>query len=153
MPRHSEEIFLPYSARQMFDLVADVARYPEFLPWCVGARITRREGQVIVADMMIGLRMIRERFTSRVTLTGHERIDVEYKDGPFKYLKNKWIFVSRDDGCVIDFEIDFEIRSRILRTILEPLFSEAVRRMVSAFESRARALYGAPRGSPSPSHA
>ncbi len=153
MPTHAEQLFIPYTAEQMFDLVADVERYPEFLPWCVGARIKSRDGDIILADMMIGFRMIRECFTSQATFIRPGRIDVEYKDGPFRYLKNRWSFKPKGNGCVIDFYIDFEIRSRILRTILEPLFGEAVRRMVSAFEIRARALYGPPEAEPSPSRA
>ncbi len=153
MPTHREQRFIPYSVEQMFDLVADVERYPEFLPWCVGARIKQRDGDTILADMIIGFRMIRECFTSQATFIRPGRIDVEYKDGPFRYLKNRWAFEPKDNGCVIDFYIDFEIRSRILRTILEPLFGEAVRRMVSAFETRARALYGPPQAEPSPSRA
>jgi coenzyme Q-binding protein COQ10 len=153
MPTHAEERFLPYRPDQLFDLVADVERYPEFLPWCVGLRVLRREGNVLEAELMIGFRMIREKFTSRVTLNPPERIDVEYTSGPFRYLNNHWIFKPADGGCMIDFYIDFEVRSRIVRGILEPLFNEAVRRMVSAFETRARALYGPPSGNPSPSRA
>jgi coenzyme Q-binding protein COQ10 len=151
MPRHSEERFLPFTPEQIFDLVADVERYPEFLPWCVGARVSRREGDVLIADMMIGFGPVREHFTSTVTLMRPGKIDVEYSNGPFKYLKNQWIFIARDGGCVIDFYIDFEIRSRLLRRLMEPLFGEAVRRMVVSFETRARRLYGTPRGNPSPS--
>lgn len=146
MPSHKEERFLPYSPEQMFDLVADIDRYPEFLPWCVGARITSREADVVHADLMVGFKMLREKFTSRVTLSRPDRIEVAYLDGPFRYLKNQWMFVEKDGGCVIDFYIDFEFRSRVLRTIMQPLFHEAVRRMVTAFESRARALYGEPAG-------
>ncbi len=153
MPTHAEQCYLPFTAEQMFDLVADVERYPEFLPWCVGARIKSRDGGTITADMMIGFRVIRERFTSKATFDRPDRIDVEYLNGPFRYLKNRWVFAAKDDGCMIDFYIDFEFHSRIMRLILEPLFGEAVRRMVSAFESRARALYGAPEGDPSPSRA
>lgn len=153
MPIHAEQRFLPYTPEQMFDMVADVERYPEFLPWCVGARIKTREGNVITADMIIGFRMIRERFTSQASFDRPGRIDVEYKDGPFRYLTNRWVFAARDGGCEVDFYIDFEIRSRILRTILEPLFGEAVRRMISAFEIRAAIIYSAPEGAPNPSRA
>lgn len=146
MPKHKEERFLPYSAEQIFDLVADVGRYPEFLPWCVGARIVRREGDVLYADLIVGFKMIREKFTSKVTLARPGRIEVEYLDGPFRYLKNQWLFVEKDGGCLIDFYIEFEFRSRILRKVMQPLFHEAVRRMVASFESRARALYGEPSG-------
>ena len=147
MPTHAEERRLPYTQQQLFDLLADVARYPEFLPWCTACRITKREGNVIEADLMIGFKMVRERFTSRVTLSAPGRVDVQYLDGPFRYLNNHWVFKPTDDGCVIDFYIDFEFRSRILQRLMGPLFNEAVRRMVSAFDTRARALYGeGPRG-------
>ena len=153
MATHAERRKLPYSAEQLFDLVADVERYPEFLPWCVGARIRERKDNLIVADLLIGFRMIRERFTSRVTLDRPRRVDVAYSEGPFKYLDNHWIFLPQEDGgCIIDFHVDFEFRSRMLQKIIEVLFNEAVRRMVSAFEARARKLYGepAPRGTPKP---
>ena len=142
MPTHAEERRLPHTQQQLFDLVADVARYPEFLPWCTACRVTKREGNVIEADLMIGFKMVRERFTSRVTLSPPDRIDVQYLDGPFRYLNNHWVFKPTDDGCVIDFYIDFEFRSRILQRLMGPLFNEAVRRMVSSFETRARALHG-----------
>ncbi len=142
MPTHAEERLLPFSQQQLFDLVADVARYPEFLPWCVACRVTKHEGSLIEADLMIGFKMVRERFTSRVTLSAPDRIDVAYLDGPFRYLNNPWVFKPAEGGCVIDFYIDFEFHSRILQRLMGPLFNEAVRRMVSAFESRARALYG-----------
>jgi coenzyme Q-binding protein COQ10 len=145
MATHAEQRRLPYSAEQLFDLVADVERYPEFLPWCVGARIRERKEKTIVADLIIGYRMFRERFTSRVVLDQPKRIDVAYSEGPFKYLNNHWIFVPQPDGgCVIDFYVDFEFRSRMLQKVIEVLFNEAVRRMVSAFEGRARQLYGTP---------
>ncbi len=146
MPTHAEQRFLPYAPEKLYDLVADIERYPEFLPWCVGARVLSREDNVIHADLMIGYKMIRETFTSKVTLNAPDRVDVEYQKGPFKYLKNHWEFKSHPDGCLIDFYIDFEFRSRILRNLIEPLFNEAVRRMVSAFETRARSVYGAPAG-------
>ncbi len=143
MPTHAEERHLPFSQQQLFDLVADIERYPEFLPWCAACRVTRREGRLIEADLLIGFKMVRERFTSRVTLSAPDRIDVAYLDGPFRYLNNHWVFKPTEDGCVIDFYIDFEFRSRLLQRLMGPLFNEAVRRMVSAFDSRARALYGA----------
>lgn len=146
MPFHAERRFLPYPADKMFGLVADIERYPEFLPWCVGARILGRDGPVIRADLMVGFRMIRETFTSRVTLSPPERIEVEYERGPFRHLTNRWIFHAAEGGCEIEFYIDFEFRSRLLRTVMGPLFHEAVRRMVSAFEGRAAAIYGAPGG-------
>ena len=144
MPVHAEQRLLPYRPEQLFELVADIERYPEFLPWCLGARITRRDGQIIHADLIIGFRMIRERFKSRVTLDRRShRIDVAYLDGPFKYLRNHWIFEPAPDGATrLDFFVDFEFRSALLSKLIGVLFHEAVRRMVAAFEGRARQLYG-----------
>ena len=141
MPTHHETRFLPQTADQLFDLVSDVEDYPNFLPWCIALRVNSRENDVIRADMVVGFKMIREKFTSKVTLTPKERIDVEYLDGPFRYLENRWLFREKDGGCEIDFFIDFEFRSRLLRKIMEPLFHEAVRRMVRAFEKRATERY------------
>ena len=152
MPTHAEKRVLPYSARQLYDLVADIERYPEFLPWCLAARVRQHESDsdLITADMVIGFKVFRERFTSRARLDPDgQRIDVAYEQGPFKYLDNHWVFEDHPQGCTIDFYVDFAFRSRILQKLIEPLFSEAVRRMVSAFETRARALYGAP-APPSP---
>ena len=146
MPTHAERRRLPYTAEQLFNLVADIERYPEFLPWCVGARIRERTERMVIADLIIGFRMFRERFTSRVVLDRPQRIDVAYSEGPFRYLDNHWLFEPQaDGGCVIDFFVDFEFRSRLLQRLIEVLFNEAVRRMVGAFEARARALYGAPK--------
>jgi len=143
MPTHAERRRLPYSPERLFDLVADIERYPEFLPWCVGARVRERKGNTIVGDLLIGYRMVRERFTSRIVLDRPRHIDVSYSEGPFRYLTNHWEFVPEPDGgCTIDFYVDFEFRSRVLQKIIEVLFNEAVKRMVGAFETRARKLYG-----------
>jgi coenzyme Q-binding protein COQ10 len=143
MPTHAEQRLLPYTDQQLFDLVADVERYPEFLPWCLGARIREKSPTIIVADLLIGFKMVRERFTSRVELERPRRIDVAYTDGPFRYLNNHWEFIPQaGGGCLIDFYVDFEFRSRMLQRIIGMLFNEAVRRMVGAFEGRARQLYG-----------
>ncbi|MCZ6862755.1 MAG: type II toxin-antitoxin system RatA family toxin [Alphaproteobacteria bacterium] len=145
MPTHSEKRFLPYSPEQIFDLVVDIERYPEFLPWCVGARIRSRAENEIVADLMIGIKIIRERYTSRVKYERPGRIDVAYEHGgPFKHLTNRWILTAVEGGCEVDFFLDFEFRSRTLQRLIGLLFQEAVRRMVGAFESRAKRLYGAP---------
>jgi coenzyme Q-binding protein COQ10 len=146
MPTHGEQRVLPYTPEQLFTLVADIERYPEFLPWCVGARIKERQADLIVADLIIGFRMFRERFTSRVSLDRPRRIDVAYADGPFRYLNNHWVFEKVPGGCRIDFFVDFEFKSRLLQRMIEVLFGEAVRRMVGAFEKRARDLYGTPSG-------
>ncbi len=145
MPTHSEKRFLPYSPEQIFDLVVDIERYPEFLPWCVGARIRSRAENEVVADLMIGIKIIRERYTSRVKYERPGRIDVSYERyGPFKHLTNRWILTAVEGGCEVDFFLDFEFKSRTLQRLIGLLFQEAVRRMVGAFESRAKRLYGAP---------
>ncbi|NNG02974.1 MAG: type II toxin-antitoxin system RatA family toxin [Inquilinus sp.] len=143
MPTHAEQKLLPYSQAQLFDLVADIERYPEFLPWCLATRTRERQGAVLISDMVIGFRMVRERFTSRVTLARPDRIDVEYTHGPLSHLNNHWRFLPHPEGCVIDFYVDFEFRSRVLQKLIGVLFNEAVKRMVGAFEERAHALYGA----------
>jgi len=146
MPTHAEQRLLPYTPEQLFDLVADIERYPEFLPWCVGARIKSRQEHELVADLVIGFKMIRERFTSRVTLDRPNlRIDVAYTEGPFRYLDNHWIFRPEPGGHTrLDFFVDFEFKSILLQKIIGALFNEAVRRMVAAFEARAKQLYGTP---------
>ena len=141
MPTHAERQVLPYCPEQMFDLVADVARYPEFLPWCVGARIRAREPGRIVADLTIGFGPFRESFTSRVTLDRPRAVDVTYENGPFRYLRNHWGFAAAPGGTEVDFFVDFEFRSRLLQTAIGPVFTEAVRRMVAAFRRRAAQLY------------
>lgn len=149
MPTHAEKRVVAYTPEQLFDLVADVERYPEFLPWCLTARIKRREDRLIVADLVIGFRMLRDGFTSRVTLDRPRRIDVTYEQGPFRHLNNHWIFEpTADGGCLIDFYVDFEFRTRLLQRLMGVLFNEAVRHMVGAFEARARQLYGPPAGGP-----
>jgi coenzyme Q-binding protein COQ10 len=146
MITHRETRFLPYTPSQIFDLVADVERYPEFLPWCIGARILRRAGNTFDAEVLVGFRMIRERYTSHVVLDRPGHISVNYTHGPFRHLLNRWQFTANPDGCTVDFYIEFEFRSRLLQKLIGGLFNEAVRKMVSAFDSRARVLYGAPRG-------
>jgi coenzyme Q-binding protein COQ10 len=143
MPTHAEKRVLPYTPEQLFVLVADVERYPEFLPWCVGARVKERRPDFMVVDMIIGFRMFRERFTSRVALDPPGQIDVTYAEGPFRRLTNHWVFEKVPGGCRINFYVDFEFRSRLMQRMIEVLFGEAVRRMVGAFENRARDLYGA----------
>ena len=103
MPTHAEQRVLAYTPEQLFALVADIERYPEFLPWCLAARIKERRADRIVADMIIGFRMFRERFTSRVALDAPRRIDVTYAEGPFRRLNNRWVFDKVPGGCRIDF--------------------------------------------------
>jgi coenzyme Q-binding protein COQ10 len=144
MPTHAEQRLLPYTPEQMYALVADVERYPEFLPWCMAARICERRSDFIDADLIIGFRLFRERFTSHVKLDPPSRIDVTYAEGPFRYLDNHWTFERVPGGCRIDFFVDFEFKSRLLQRVIQVLFGEAVKRMVAAFEGRARQLYGSP---------
>ncbi|MDP6708974.1 MAG: type II toxin-antitoxin system RatA family toxin [Alphaproteobacteria bacterium] len=144
MPTHAEQRTLPYRPEQLFDLVADIERYPEFLPWCIACRVSRRQGNVIWGDLMVGFKVFREKFTSKVTLSAPDRIDVEYIDGPFRYLNNHWRFIPEDGGraTTIDFYVDFEFHSRALQAVARAAFNEAVKRMVQAFEKRAREVHG-----------
>jgi len=151
MPTHAEKRLLPYSPQQLFDLVAQVERYPEFLPWCLASRIRKRDGNVLIADLVIGFKMFREHFTSNVELEPTRRINVWYAEGPFKHLTNHWSFEPAPPsaelptgGTLIDFYVDFEFRSKLLQSVIGVLFNEATKRMVAAFEARARQLYGPP---------
>ena len=147
MPKHSETRTLPYTAQQMYDLVADVESYPQFLPWCAAARIRSRrpEGaaEIMEADLVISFKVFRERFGSRVTLFPEDwRIDTEYLDGPFKYMKSNWSFAEAEGGCDVSFFVDFEFRNAVLQKLIGVVFNEAMLRIVRAFERRAAALYG-----------
>ena len=148
MPKHQDTRVLPYSAQQMYDLVADVARYPDFLPWCAAARIRsvtpRDDGsQVMEADLVISFKVFREKFGSRVTLHPKAlRIDTDYLDGPFKYLHSYWTFRDVEGGCEVGFFVDFEFKNMILQKVIGVVFGEAMQRIVRAFEDRARDLYG-----------
>ncbi len=143
MPIHAEKRKIAYSPEEMFELVADVEKYPQFLPWCVAARVTKKDEDEVLAELVIGYKMFRERFSSRVTLDHPQRIDVAYFEGPFKYLDNHWIFRPLEEGkCEIDFFVDFEFRSVLLQRVIGLVFNEAVRIMVRAFEKRAVQVYG-----------
>ena len=149
MPQHSETRRLPYTARQMYDLVADVDSYPQFLPWNSAARIRSRRpvdgGEVLEADLVISFKVFRERFGSRVTLWPEAlKIDTEYLDGPVRHLKSAWAFRDIPGGCEVDFHVDFEFRNLILQGIIGVVFNEAMQRIVRAFERRAAVLYGPP---------
>jgi coenzyme Q-binding protein COQ10 len=144
MPTHGEKKLLRYTPEQMFDLVADVRRYPEFLPWCVGARVLSRDERELVADLTIGFKMFRETFRSRVALDRPGHVHVRYETGPFRYLNNHWRFKAVPGGTEVDFFVDFEFRSSILQAVIGVVFNEAVRLMVRAFERRAMFLYGRP---------
>ena len=143
MPSIRETRDLPWSAEQMFDLVADVKRYGEFLPWVVATRV-RSDGETeMIADMVVGFNALREKFTSRVKKLRPEMIDVDYVDGPMKELDNKWFFrPNPDGGCTIDFVVDFTFRNSVFEALAGRYLDRAVRKMVSAFEARAAVLYG-----------
>lgn len=148
MPKHAESRVLPYTAQQMYDLVADVARYPEFLPWTAAARIRsvtdKGDHSEMMADLVISFRVFRERFGSKVWLYPDEmRIDTAYVDGPFKHMESRWQFADHPKGCEVDFSVDFEFRNRILQGAAGMFFNEAMTRIVGAFEKRAAKLYGA----------
>ena len=145
MPTHAEVKTVPYSQDQLFDLVADVGKYPLFLPWCVAARVRSRTETEQVADLTIGFGPFRESFTSRVIMERPGLIKVRYENGPFRYLNNSWKFSPEPRGCKVDFFVDFEFRSRLLQSPIGVVFNEAVRRMVNAFLTRCRDVYGPPR--------
>jgi coenzyme Q-binding protein COQ10 len=142
MPKHSETRHLPYTPEQMFDLVADVARYPEFLPWVSAMRVRSDTPTETVADMIVGFKGLRETFTSRVTKDRPGAIDVEYLDGPLKYLRNNWRFRPEEQGCAVDFTVDFAFKNRVFEMLAGQVFGTALRRMIGAFEDRAARLYG-----------
>lgn len=149
MPSHSEQQFSPYNTQQLFDLVADIERYPEFLPWCRAARILEHREDEIIGELVISFSHLTESYTSRVTLQRPAHpgepgaIDVNLVKGPFENLSNKWRFApGPQGGTLIDFSLDFRFRSRILEKLIGSLFTKATARMVTAFSERANALYG-----------
>lgn len=147
MPTHSETRHMPYSAQQMYELVADVESYPKFLPWTAAARIrqthTESNRVVVLADLVISFKVFRERFGSRVTLYPAERrIETEYLDGPFEKMVSNWAFEQTDDGgCDVSFFVDFAFRNKLLQTTATIFFNDAMQRVVRAFERRAAELY------------
>ena len=143
MPRHTEQRRLPYTPEQLFDLVADVKSYAEFLPWVAAVRIRSNSETETIADLVVGFRAIKETFTSKVTKRRPESIVTDYIEGPLKYLHNSWTFApDGEGGTIIDFCVDFAFRSRIFETLAGQMFDRALRRMIGAFEERAHALYG-----------
>ena len=149
MPQFSSKRRVPHSAEQMFDLVADVERYPLFVPLCKALRIRQRTVQddgteVVIADMTVSFKLVQETFTSRVTLDPDNlKILVEYVDGPFRYLENRWTFKPHEAGCEIGFFISYEFASRMLGLLMGAMFDKAFRKFAEAFERRADAVYGA----------
>jgi coenzyme Q-binding protein COQ10 len=143
MTAHRERVVVSHTPQQMYDLVADVARYPEFLPWCIGARILRRDGNVLFAELVIGWKVLRERFSSKVVLDAPNRVQFDYTNGPLKYLHGDWRFsAAPQGGTLVEFQVDFEFRSRALSLVMGGVFTELVHRMVGAYKARADQLYG-----------
>ncbi|HEY1125807.1 MAG TPA: type II toxin-antitoxin system RatA family toxin [Sphingobium sp.] len=148
MPRHEEVRVLPYTAEQMFDLVSDVASYPQFLPWVSAIRIRSSSETEMLADMIVGFKSLRETFTSRVVKERPGHVHVDYIDGPLKHLSNDWRFENDGQGgCLVHFSVDFGFKNRLFEMIAGQMFDRALRKMTSAFEARAAELYAAPSGS------
>lgn len=143
MPKHVETRRLPYTPEQMFDLVADVGRYAEFLPWVSAVRVRSNSETEMVADLMVGFKSLRETFTSRVEKQRPGHIRVDYLEGPLKHLHNDWQFRPDGEGGVrVDFEVDFAFKNRVFEMLAGQVFDRALRMMIGAFETRAAALYG-----------
>lgn len=142
MPRHHEVRELPYSAEQMYALVADVGRYAEFLPWISAVRVRSDSETEMIADLLVGFKSLRERFTSRVIKQFPSRIHVDYIEGPLKQLHNDWLFRPTATGCELDFTVEFTFKNSLFEKLAGQVFDKAVRRMTQAFEDRANALYG-----------
>lgn len=148
MPKHTETRNLPYTPEQMFDMVADVRRYPEFLPWTAAVRIRSDSPTETIADLAVGFKAIKETFTSRVKKDRPQSIEIDYIEGPLKYLHNEWSFEPAENGGTnVQFSVDFAFRSRIFEALAGQMFDRALRRMTGAFEARAAALYGISRSS------
>jgi len=143
MPRHTEKRFLPYTPEQLFDLVADVGSYQHFLPWVAATRIREDDETGMVADLIVGFGALKETFTSRVKKDRPHQIDIDYIEGPLKYLHNHWKFRAVPGGSEVDFCVDFAFRNRIFEALAGQMFDRALRRMIGAFEARAAVLYGA----------
>lgn len=144
MPGLHEIRRMPYSAKQMYDLVADVSRYGEFLPWVIATRVREDSDTEMVADMLVGFKMLREKFTSKVVKESPRSITVHYVDGPMRDLDNRWEFRDVEGGCELDFNVTFSFRNALFESIAGQYFDRAFRKMVEAFEERAAELYGAP---------
>ena len=146
MTTYAEKRNLPYTPEQLFNLVADVERYSEFLPWCLKKQnnVQKMKKTAFFAQTwLLGIKMLRERFVSKVTLEKPGHVHVEYISGPMKYLSNHWRFIRNEDGSsTIDFFVEFEFKSKVLQHLMGVFFNEIVQKMVSAFEERARSLYG-----------
>ena len=143
MPHHHERRSLPHSAAQMYELVADVKRYPEFLPWVSAIRVRKDDDTEMLADMIVGFKSLRETFSSRVVKTPQTSIIVDYLDGPMKHLHNAWTFEDvTSGGSIVDFTVDFSFRNRVFEALAGQFFDSALRKMTTAFIERADSLYG-----------
>ena len=148
MPRHQETRLLPYTPEQMFDLVADVAKYPQFLPWVTAVRVRANSETEMVADVIVGFKGLRETFSSRVEKQRPGHIHVDYLEGPLKHLNNDWKFIAEGTGCRVEFCVDFAFKNRVFEMLAGQVFDRAVRKMVNAFEERAARLYADGSGEP-----
>ncbi len=142
MPRHEEQRVLPYNPEDIFDIVADVGAYPEFLPWCITTRVYKKQGNSFYTDVVIGFKVFRESWTSQVETNRPNRISVDYIRGPMKHLHNEWTFTPHAEGTLVDFILDFEFKNPVLQKLIGHLFEEAVHHMVMAFHKRAKELSG-----------
>jgi coenzyme Q-binding protein COQ10 len=143
MPTHAEIRVVPYSVKQMYDLVADVERYPEFLPWCIACRISKKKENEVFADLILGYKIFRETISSHVILDPYKKIDVKYESGPLHYLNNHWKFKPIDEhSCEVDFYVDFAFHNSFFQHAMELFFNEAVKILIHSFEKRAAELYG-----------
>jgi len=146
MPQHTEKRILTYSPQQMYGLVADIESYPAFIPWCEGALIRRefiRDGKKILdAELKISFKVYHETFKSEVTLMPEmQEISIRYLEGPLKHLKSYWIFHKVDQGCEVEYHVDFEFRSKIVQKLVGIVFFEAMQRIVNSFEKRAKEVF------------
>ncbi len=142
MPSHFIKTTLPYTQKQLYDLVADIESYPKFIPWCEAARILRNEGDVVFADLVIRFKGVGGKYTSKVFLDEKQHeISVELADGPFKHLNQRWKFSEDSSGATIEFDIDFALRSKFLEKMVELMFHDACEKMITAFIGRAKELY------------
>jgi coenzyme Q-binding protein COQ10 len=142
MPHHHERRALPFSAEQMYDLVVDVRRYAEFLPWVAAVRVRSENDDELLADLVVGFKALRETFSSRVLKTPKSKVLVDYLDGPMRHLHNQWLFEEAADGCIVDFTVDFAFHNRIFEALAGQYFNTAIRKMTDAFIERAGVLYG-----------
>ncbi len=145
MPRHEEQRVLPYPREFLFDIIADVSAYPDYLPWCLGARVHSNKENLFLADIVIGFGVIREGWTSEVKLEKPDRITSTLVMGPFSHLYNEWIFMPHAEGTLINVIVEYEFKTRIFEKLLGPLFDEANHKMIKAFDERAKSLAKAKR--------